>query len=432
MKGKRKIKWTAAVLACLVLFGGCGGNSDTPDIYIDSNKPDVVISLFTQGVNIAEAVQECCNNVINPNNQGNIILYSDSASYYAEDGLSYRELLLRRLESGQADDLYIITAEDVLEFDNKGYIYDLSDLPCIENLSEDALQQSIYNEKVFSIPLTYAGFGLIWNMDMLHQYHLEVPGNLEEFWTVCETLKQNGILPYGANTDFGLSVPAMCAGLGPLYQNSQSEKLVAELASGETSISTYMRDGFTFIQTMMDQGYLNVEQALSTLPSSDEEADFFAKGNCAFISAICRAKAFSYDYPFVVEMTALPVLTEGAVSVVGADQRLAVNPQSEHLEEALMILENMCTIPTLNHLAEEWGKVSSARGNQASTVSQAQSLISCMAGGGQVPNQDFSLHFNTWNTIKALCVKLCQGAGVDQLCEEYDQMQLEEIELYGG
>ena len=71
-------------------------------------------------------------------------------------------------------------------------------------------------------------------------------------------------------------------------------------------------------------------------------------------------------------------------------------------------------------------------GNQASTVSQAQSLISCMAGGGQVPNQDFSLHFNTWNTIKALCVKLCQGAGVDQLCEEYDQMQLEEIELYGG
>ena len=33
-------------------------------------------------------------------------------------------------------------------------------------------------------------------------------------------------------------------------------------------------------------------------------------------------------------MTALPVLPKGAVCVVGADQRVAVNPNSEHLKEA--------------------------------------------------------------------------------------------------
>ncbi len=41
----------------------------------------------------------------------------------------------------------------MLEFDQKGFIYDLSDLDCIDNLSEDALCQSIYNDKVFSVPL---------------------------------------------------------------------------------------------------------------------------------------------------------------------------------------------------------------------------------------------------------------------------------------
>ena len=70
---------------------------------------------------------------------------------------------------------------------------------------------------------------------------------------------------------------------------------------------------------MIDKGYLDVEKALATLPGSDEESAFFAEGNCAFISAICRAKAFSYDYPFAVEMTAFPVLPEGVVCVVGAD-----------------------------------------------------------------------------------------------------------------
>ena len=40
-------------------------------------------------------------------------------------------------------------------------------------------------------------------VDMLHQYQLEIPETLDEFWNVCDVLKQNGILPYGANKDFG-------------------------------------------------------------------------------------------------------------------------------------------------------------------------------------------------------------------------------------
>ncbi len=86
---------------------------------------------------------------------------------------------------------------------------------------------------MFSVPLSYTGFGLIWNVDMLHQYQMEIPETLDEFWNVCDVLKQNGILPYGANKDFGLSVPAMCAGLGPLYQNPESEALTAALAKGK-------------------------------------------------------------------------------------------------------------------------------------------------------------------------------------------------------
>lgn len=427
---KLAIKSAAAVLISILFCSGCAVNKE-PKVYIADNEPMVVISLFAQGNDIPQAVNDCCENVINPKYSSNIIVYSDYADFYAEEGLSYRELLHKRMDSGMPDDLYVITAEDVLEFDKDGFIYDLSGLSCLSNLSEDALQQSTCNGKVFSVPLSYTSFGLIWNVDMLRQYDLEMPENLEEFWNVCDTLKHHGIVPYGGNRDLGLSVPAMCAGLGPLYQDPEREALVAELASGETPVSTYMRDGFLFLQTMIDKGYMDVDRTLATLPDSEEEISYFAEGKCAFISAICRTKALTQDYPFQVAMTALPVLPQGAICVVGAGQRLAVNPNSKHLDEALMIIENLCTESTLNGFAQRLGKVSSAKGNKASTLPQADALVSCLSDGHQVPNQDFALHFNTWNTIKELCVKLCEGASVDEVCREYDKLQSKELALYG-
>lgn len=64
----------------------------------------------------------------------------------------------------------------MLEFDRKGYLYDLSDMDFIHNLSADALQQSTYDNKVFSLPLSYTAFGLLWSRSA-SQYDLEVPAD---------------------------------------------------------------------------------------------------------------------------------------------------------------------------------------------------------------------------------------------------------------
>ena len=232
--------------------------------------------------------------------------------------------------------------------------------------------------------------------------------------------------------DYGLSLLAMGAGLAPLYRGENPEQKLAQLTEGTLPISTYMRAGFTFLKMMIDNGYLDIEQALSTQPNSEEERNRFRDGQCAFISTICRGSAFSDDYPFEMVMTAMPVLEEGAICVVGADQRLAVNPNSKHLDEALAAVEALGTVETLNEFARLQRKTSSARGNEAATLPQAAPLISSLTADEQIPNQDFSLHFNTWNTIKELCVKLGEGASVDAVCEEYDTLQLQEIATYPG
>lgn len=417
-----------SVLLCTAICTACGQKES--DLYIAEDSEKNIVSLFTQGINVSDAINEYCHDLRNKDTGKSIVLYTDSADFYDEEGLSYRELLAKRLTSGKADDIYVIPAEDVLDFSSKGYIYDLSDLKCVENLSEDALKQSTYDNKVFSIPLSYTCFGFVWNVDMLHKYNLEIPNNLNEFWNVCETLKQNGILPYCANCDFALGVPAMCAGLHDVYQSDDSEKLLQDLSDGTTPVSTYMKDGFSFIEEMISRGYLDTEQALSTVPFSEEETRLFAEEKCGFISALYRAKTFE-GYSFNIEMTPLPILEDNKICVVGADQRLAVNPNSKQLDDALAIIENMGKTSTLDSIANDLGKISSSKNATAPDIPESDEIISYVAQGKQIPNQDFRLSFNVWNNVKELAVKVCQGTSAEDAAAEYDERQKAEIAAYG-
>lgn len=355
MKKTMKKLWLLGIIMIAGLLGtGCKSEQVVPELYLDDSLPETPISIFTQNNDISEAIEERCKAVLNKHGNINITIYSDSADYYADEGLSYRELLLKRLSSGTADDLYVIPAEDVLEFDQKGYIYDMSNLELTENLSQDALIQSTYDGKVFSLPLSYACFGLIWNVDMLERYDLELPDNLGEFLEVCETLKENGILPYGANMDFALTVPVMCAGLYDIYQSEDSEQKVEAVSNGTVPVSQYIEKGFDFLEMMIDKGYLDPERALSTKPSREDERNFFAEENCAFICGLYRRKAFE-GYPFEVAMTALPVLESGSICVVGADYRLTINPGSKHLDAAIAIVEALGDTKTLDTFANNRG-----------------------------------------------------------------------------
>lgn len=419
------------VFMVLALLGaGCKKGQSTPELYLDDSIPETPITIFTQNQEVSDAIEERCKTVLNQDGSTNITVYSDSASFYADEGLSYRELLLKRLSSGTADDLYLIPAEDVLEFDEKGFIYDMSNMGFTENLSQDALIQSTYDGKVFSLPLSYTCFGFLWNVDMLREYGLEVPENLEEFLYVCETVKENGILPYGANKDFALTVPVMCAGLHDVYRGEDSAQKLEALSSGTTPVSTYIEKGFAFLQMLIDKGYMDPGRALDTLPSREEERAFFAEGNCAFICAIYRGKAFK-DYPFEIQMTPLPVLEGGSICVVGADQRLAVNPGSKHLASALAIVEALGQTETLDFFANNQGKISSSKNATAPNIPQSDSLIACVAQGGQIPNQDFRLYFNVWDTVRDLSQQLCQGRSVAEVAAEYDSRQMEELSKYG-
>ena len=69
-------------------------------------------------------------------------------------------------------------------------------------------------ERYFPFRLHIPVSGFVWNVDMLKEYGLDVPGKSGGILNVCETLKENGILSiWGEQGILLYTLPVMCAGL---------------------------------------------------------------------------------------------------------------------------------------------------------------------------------------------------------------------------
>lgn len=423
-----------ALLAGIMMCGmtSCGGNKSSLQIVDQMESEPQYLSFFAEK-NYADSDlgKYWSDRFVKLYNQQVYINY-DGAAYYADEGLSYRELLEKRLESAAPDDLYIINAEDVLEFEKKGYWMDLSDLDFVDNLSDAALYQSTYDGKVFSIPLTFTGFGFLWNVTMLQEHGLSVPGNLDEFMSVCGVLKSKGILPYGANKGYALTVPAMCRGLSALYDMSDREGRIEALNSGEMPISYYMADGFAFLAEMIEKGYLDPQQAMDSEPRKDD-IKLFKEGGCAFICVemgmVNQGEAIADDQ---VEFTGLPLLEDGCIAVYGADSRLCVNPQTRNMDTVLKFIEMVGTDEALDESALWQKKLSSAKDSMIEITPVQKNMYELLQQPGQIPNQDFALHFNTWENIRNQGREICKGASVEEACANLDELQRVELEAYSA
>lgn len=74
--------------------------------------------------------------------------------------------------------------------------YDFTDAPWVDDLTNIAINQAIYNGKVIGLPHSEASIsGTLYNKEIFEKCGLDIPENQEEFLQTCEILKQNGYTP---------------------------------------------------------------------------------------------------------------------------------------------------------------------------------------------------------------------------------------------
>lgn len=221
MKGKSVKKFLSAVLVGTMtasLLAGCGGSSGgggsedskdsesdkaASDSGVDLSGVEAIADIGYEGDPIelsfwylqtrqegTEVLTEVFNKA-NPN-------INVTVSFYDTDGI--KDSCKTAAQSGSLPSMWFNWGGALGQYyvDND-VTYDLTEYGEANGWSDlytaGAMNLVTLSDQVCGIPSSYNVIGIYYRTDIFEQYNLEVPKTIEEFESVCATLKENGITP---------------------------------------------------------------------------------------------------------------------------------------------------------------------------------------------------------------------------------------------
>lgn len=354
----------------------------------------------------------------------NLLYKSYTAKDYEEK--SYDDVVLERVRNHtKGDDVYIMNPDVAYALDKEGYLYDLSDLESAKQLTDAALAQcDMINDKVTSVPMYMIAYGLYVNTDLLDKYGLKIPNTTKEFLDCCKVLKSHGITPMAGNR-WWLENFVLTQGFSSLYMEGNTDAKIAALNSGETPISKYMRPGFEFLKEMIDKEYLDADYAYKA--EAGDEKDMFLNEEVAFV--IHHNTAANDDMygasKFHFSVIGFPTDDYGQVNLLNAASRLAIAKESEHIDESVTFIEKMCSKETITKIVNENGGIPARKDVEIPKIDELSQVYENMDKNKVIAGQNPKINVEQWGNTCTLIQKLLRGSSVDELMDEFDNLQAE-------
>lgn len=435
MKRRTTILCMTAPL-CLCLLSGCGNTSGAGggQVFVADEakiQEERTLTFFAPAENdSSEALNY--KELIYRYNEGHAGLNVTFEGVSTSDG--FNEYLEQRLDAGEGNDVFIINADSVKPLYAKGYFCDLSDLPAFKKLNDTARSQALAGDIAYCIPVDMTAYGLVVNVDLLEQYGLEPPQNLEEFINCCRTIKAWGGTPLSLNRWFALTVPVMANGLYKIYGAENTQEIIRKLNSGQARIGDYMLEGFQLFQTAVEEGWYGdgLDGAVvDTLKAGDSDISDIALGETAFYFG-------TIDVVDQIENRASQIYLAQGVPIPGKTvtlpaimSRLSVNADSEHLEDALGFVSYI-TSGVYRKTVESGKSILPIYDDAVFTLKseRLRPAYETYMTGGQIPIEDMRLKFNYWDTVRNLCISMFDGMTAEEAALEYNRIQAEQIQIF--
>lgn len=352
----------------------------------------------------------------------------DYITYTAEDyqDKTYDDIALDRARHDM-DDLYLLNPDVIQKLAGEGKLMDLSGLDNVKNLRDVVKAANIVDGRLVAIPQEVVAYGLFINKDLFDKYQLELPETPEEFLECCRVFQENGIeTPVGANR-WWLETFVLAQAYAELYNGGNTEAEIAALNSGEKKYSDYMRPGFEFLQTMIDNGYIDANKAYVSEAIDGEGADFLAQRTpivMAYWGAANTPTAYGNpDFNMLVigfpsSMGQMPVMPMTGI---------AVGINAPHAEDAMRTLDVMVSDEALQVYAET-NKVISPSKNVAVDCIPALKLLNDRINENVfVLGSNASMKLEQWGNTCMIVRMLLSGSTVDECMEEFDRLQEETL-----
>ena len=326
------------------------------------------------------------------------------------------------------DDLYLLNPDTLRTLGEEGKLLDLSGLESARNLRDVIRVANTVDGKLVAIPQEIVAYGLFVNKDLFDQYQLELPNTPEEFLECCRVFQENGIdTPIGANR-WWLETFVFAQAYAELYNGGNTEAEIEALNSGEKRYSDYMRPGFEFLQELIDQGYIDAQEAYTYEAIEGEGPDFLAQKTPIVMAYWGAANTeTAYGNPdFNMQVIGFPS-SLGQMPVISLSG-YGVCAESENEEEALAVLDIILSDQALRLYTEVNRVISPSKNVEVECVPALKPLNDRVQESIYVLGSNASMNVEQWGNTCLIVRDLLNGASVEACMAEFDRLQEESLE----
>ena len=420
---------TFALVAILAL-SGCSSSQPVEDLAIQDSEAQATVNFFSpmekasaDSKNTARTASDMTIALAEEETGITIAYHTYTAANYQDK--TYDEVCIERVQSGK-DDMFLLNTDVIVEMGSNGLLADLSQLPCAQNLRDVVRVASTVDGKLVAIPQEVVAYGLFVNNDIFRDCGLELPNTPDEFLECCRVLQEHGYdIPIGANR-WWLETFVFAQAYADMYNGGDVEAEIAALNAGETRYSDYLRPGFEFLKELMDAGYIDAENALTSeaFEGAGEGPDFMA-GKTPMVMAYWGAANTDTAYgnpSFDMKVIGFPS-DKGQMPVLSMTG-YAVSTNAENLDNALDVMNVMLSEEALQLYAETNRVISPSKNVSVECVDALKPLSDKVEGENTyVLASNASMNVEQWGNVCLIVRDLLAGASVDECMAKLDALQ---------
>lgn len=421
----------AALLSLTLLsFTACDNSDKSKDLAVQNDSSKTTVNFFSpmekasaDAKNTARTASDMTIAMAEEDTGLTVAYHTYTAETYQDK--TYDEVCIERVRSGK-DDMFLLNTDVIVQMGNEGLLADLSDLPCAQNLRDVVRAANTVDGKLVAIPQEVVAYGLFINKDIFKECNLELPNTPEEFLECCRVLKEHGYTtPIGANR-WWLETFVFAQAYADMYNGGDVEAEIAALNAGDARYSDYMRSGFEFLKQLIDAGYIDAENALTSeaFEGVGEGPDFM-EGKTPIVMAYWGAANTDTAYgnpSFNMEVIGFPS-DKGQMPVLSMTG-YGVSTKAEHLDEALDVMNVMLSEEALQLYAETNQVISPSKNVSVECIDALKPLSNKVEGENTyVLASNASMNVEQWGNVCLIVRDLLGGASVDECMAKLDALQ---------
>lgn len=258
---------------------------------------------------------------------------------------NFDNVLNSQLQAGEGPDIIELGGQTRL-LSNAGYLLDITDQEFVDKYTDSGIQPYTIDGKVFATPLQSWYEGIFYNKTIFEENGIEIPKTWDEFIALHQTLEDKGIKAQTMGAQSYEPMMKQSIGLvnNMFYSDEANKGFDEKFNAAEVSLAESWLPAVEEWYKIIEEGCLTTDMLGL---SYDQALDEFATEKAAMWQcgpwAVETIKEKNPDLDFGMFPIPGTDADEAGWLVGGPGSAFGINAKSEHVEEALQVLEATAT-----------------------------------------------------------------------------------------